>query len=202
MAVYQAILVVDGYRKWITPQRLVALMRAGGRTAALFVTSGRAASFSRWESTRRQRPRLVQMVRPFSVLTPLPQLVQALNVFQPTVVTCYSTVLALLAEEQLVGRLQIHSILALIGAESLSPAERAQSKAAFPSCLVRDAYGASEFQGIALECDRGWLHVSSDWVMLEAGLCCKKKADLLKSGEKKKKRTSHDRATPIQMASF
>src|SRR3970282_1220740 len=33
---------------------------------------------------------------------------------------------------------------------------------------VLEEYGASEFMSIACECDRGQLHLNSDWVMLEA----------------------------------
>ena len=32
---------------------------------------------------------------------------------------------------------------------------------------LHDAYAASEFTPIALECRRGWLHVNSDWAILE-----------------------------------
>jgi phenylacetate-coenzyme A ligase PaaK-like adenylate-forming protein len=51
-------------------------------------------------------------------------------------------------------------------AEWLAPAARAQIAAAF-NCVVRDSYAASEFLGIAFECERGWLHVNADWVILE-----------------------------------
>ncbi len=78
----------------------------------------------------------------------------------------YSTVLTLLAEEQRADRLRIKPTIVLTGAESLSAAAHARIEEAF-HCLVRDAYGASEFQGIALECEQGWLHVSADWALLE-----------------------------------
>lgn len=101
-----------------------------------------------------------------SVLTPLPTLVQALNEFQPAALSGYSTVLTLLAEEQIAGRLRVKPAMVLTGAESLSAAAHARIEDAF-HCLVRDAYGATEFQGIALECEQGWLHVNADWALLE-----------------------------------
>jgi phenylacetate-coenzyme A ligase PaaK-like adenylate-forming protein len=32
---------------------------------------------------------------------------------------------------------------------------------------VHDVYAASEFDPLAFECREGWLHVNSDWAMLE-----------------------------------
>ncbi len=132
----------------------------------VFAMSGHIPSFSRWERVRKRSPRRAKRMLGLSVLTPLPTLVQALNEFQPAALSGYSTVLTLLAEEQRAGRLRIKPAMVLTGAESLSAASHARIEEAF-HCLVRDAYGASEFQGIALECEQGWLHVNADWALLE-----------------------------------
>ncbi len=167
MTVYETTLVIRGYQAWLSFQQILALLRAGARTAVVFAMSGHIPSFSRWERLRKRSPRRAKRMLGISVLTPLPQLVQALNEFQPAALSGYSTVLALLAEEQRAGHLRIKPTLVLTGAESLSAAAHARIEEAF-HCLVRDAYGASEFQGIALECEQGWLHVSADWALLEA----------------------------------
>lgn len=59
-----------------------------------------------------------------SALTPLPELVAALNDFQPAVMFGYPSVVALLAAEQLAGRLQIAPRLMALGSEPLTPEVR------------------------------------------------------------------------------
>jgi phenylacetate-CoA ligase len=78
----------------------------------------------------------------------------------------YPTAISLLAQEQKAGRLKINPLLVSTAGERLAPAARTQIKAAF-NCLVRESYGASEFPCIAFECSHGWLHVNTDWVILE-----------------------------------
>jgi len=53
-----------------------------------------------------------------------------------------------------------------LGGESLDAAGRARVAAGLGGVL-HDAYSASECLVIALDCNRGWLHVNSDWVILE-----------------------------------
>lgn len=166
MRVYETTLSIRGYQAWYSLREIFALLRAGARTAVLFSMSGHIPSFSRWERVRKRSPRRAKRMLGLSVLTPLPSMVQALNEFQPAALSGYSTVLTLLAEEQRAGRLRIKPAMVLTGAESLSAAAHARIEEAF-HCLVRDAYGATEFQGIALECEQGWLHVNADWVLLE-----------------------------------
>lgn len=166
MKVYETTLSIRGYQAWYSLREIFALLRAGARTAVLFSMSGHIPSFSRWERVRKRSPKRAKRMLGLSVLTPLFSMVQALNEFQPAALSGYSTVLTLLAEEQRVGRLRIKPAMVLTGAESLSAAAHARIEEAF-HCLVRDAYGASEFQGIALECEQGWLHVNADWVLLE-----------------------------------
>jgi phenylacetate-CoA ligase len=166
MKVYETALSIRGYQAWYSLREVFALLRAGARTAVVFSMSGHIPSFSHWERVRKRSPRRAKRMLGISVLTPLPSMVQALNEFQPAALSGYSTVLTLLAEEQRAGRLRIKPAMVLTGAESLSPTAHVRIEEAF-HCLVRDAYGASEFQGIALECEQGWLHVNADWVLLE-----------------------------------
>jgi phenylacetate-coenzyme A ligase PaaK-like adenylate-forming protein len=55
-----------------------------------------------------------------SVLTPLPQLVEALNEYQPEAVVGYSSVIAVLAAEQLAGRLRIAPRVTAVSGEVLT----------------------------------------------------------------------------------
>jgi phenylacetate-coenzyme A ligase PaaK-like adenylate-forming protein len=54
---------------------------------------------------------------PLSVLTPLPEIVDALNAYQPDALLGYPSMAGLLADEQLCGRLRIVPRLAMFGAE-------------------------------------------------------------------------------------
>ena len=113
--------------------------------------------------------RLVEAARParsFSVLTPLPELVAALNDYRPFYLASYPTMLMLLAGEQAAGRLRIAPALLWSGGERLSAARRAELEAAF-RCPVANEYGASECMSIAVGCREGALHVNADWVVLE-----------------------------------
>ena len=103
----------------------------------------------------------------FSILEPLPRLTGALNEYLPSFIATYPTAASLLAAEQRAGRLAIRPTAIWLGGETLSAACRAEVSGTF-RCRVLEEYGASEFMGIACECDRGALHLNSDWVMLEA----------------------------------
>jgi hypothetical protein len=99
-------------------------------------------------------------------MDPLPQLVGALNAYQPAFLASYPTVLALLADERAAGRLAIDPVSLWSGGECLPAAVRARIERAF-GCGVVDEYGASECLSIAYGCAAGWLHVNADWVLLE-----------------------------------
>jgi phenylacetate-coenzyme A ligase PaaK-like adenylate-forming protein len=93
-------------------------------------------------------------------------LVQTLNTFRPIVMVGYPSVMQVLAQEQLAGRLHLAPILVGTGGEHLAAATRSHIVEAF-GCLVRDNYGASEFMHIAFECKYERLHLNTDWVILE-----------------------------------
>ncbi|MFC4989594.1 hypothetical protein [Saliphagus infecundisoli] len=73
---------------------------------------------------------------------------------------------ALLAGEQEAGRLHINLALMVLAAEGLPPSEYDRIATAFDT-KVRDSYAATECPFISYRCEHGWLHVNSDWVMLE-----------------------------------
>jgi len=166
---------VTVYLALMLARRLPALVASGanasflgnrGRTATIITTGGHFTSSVIEALVRSRFPRLSGRNRTFSLLDPLPDLVRALNGFQPAVIGSYPTALAVLAGEQAAGRLRIRPALALSGAERLSPAAAERIKASF-SCPLHDTYAASEFMGIAFDCRYGHLHLNADWVILE-----------------------------------
>ena len=65
------------------------------------------------------------------------------------------------------GRLRSSPLEVWTGGEDLSEAKREFVQQAF-GCPVVNSYGASEFLSLASECERGHLHLNSDWAILEA----------------------------------
>ena len=101
-----------------------------------------------------------------SVLRPVDELVAELNEFQPTLLSGYPSVFVLLAAEQRAGRLRITPVNILCAGELLTPAMREVVTRTF-GCPVIEGYAATEVPGLAIECTRGFLHVNSDWHILE-----------------------------------
>jgi phenylacetate-CoA ligase len=84
LSVCSALIALRGYR-WLTPGRLWDLLRGGGRYALVAATGEHFTLTDYMERVRRSTPLLGSRIRPFSVLTPLTELAQALNRFQPAV---------------------------------------------------------------------------------------------------------------------
>lgn len=66
----------------------------------------------------------------------------------------------------LAGRLHLRPVVVELGGESLDEAGRAHIAAGL-GAAVHDSYSASECVSMAFDCAHGWLHVHSDWVILE-----------------------------------
>ena len=98
---------------------------------------------------------------------PIATEVAALNAFQPNVLLPYPSIAALLAREQIEGRLKIHPRVVATHSELLTPRM---------ACVIEQAwgtrpfnhYGATEEPHVAFECVRhAGLHVLEDTSMLE-----------------------------------
>ncbi len=153
-------------RAFLTRSDLVAFLRRGLRSAGVFVTGGHFGAVVLVENVRRRIPFLAERVRAFSALQPLPELVAGLNEFQPVFLSGYPSALAQLAHEQKAGRLRIAPVIAMTAGEDLTPATQEEIRSAF-GCKVVQGYAATEVPGLALQCDRGSIHVNSDWYLLE-----------------------------------
>jgi len=170
LAVYDALealrpLTLDPAGAWRggNPWRLPGL---GGRMAFVGAIEGHFASHASVQRLRRLNPWLAPALRSFSIMQPLPDLLAALNDWQPDTLATYPTAAALLAAEQRRGTLRLRLREVRTGGETLGPAQRAAIESGF-GCPLRNNYGASEFLAMAAECAQGRLHLNADWVVLE-----------------------------------
>jgi len=138
--------------------------KQGGRAALITADTDHFASIASWRRVASGKPWLD--MRSFAVTQPVPDIVRALNAYQPAFVSSYPTVLCVLAEEQGAGRLAIRPAALWSGGEGLSARARAEIERVF-GCPLLNEYGASECLAIAHGCREGWLHVDADWVILE-----------------------------------
>lgn len=166
LAVYDALEMLRLGRGLLAPGFLGGLLFGGGRYAMVAATGGHFAGVASVERMRLAAPALADRLRVFSILEPLVRLVDALNEYQPSCLATYPSCASLLAAEQRAGRLRIAPGVIWLGGETLSPACRAEIRVAF-QCRILEEYAASECMSIACECERGRLHVNSDWALLE-----------------------------------
>jgi phenylacetate-coenzyme A ligase PaaK-like adenylate-forming protein len=165
MAVYDTLEALR--RPRLNPlQRLVDPWYLSERIAFVGATGGHFASTVSTERLRRLHPVLSGSVHAVSFLQPLHALAAELHALAPTIIATYPSAAVLLAEEREAGRLDLQLREVWTGGETLSPAMRRRVQKGF-GCPVANNYGASEFLAIAAECDRGRLHLNSDWVILE-----------------------------------
>ena len=101
-----------------------------------------------------------------AVTDPLPRLVEALNAFRPDALNAYPSVAALLADEQLAGRLRIAPELVSTSSELCTREMGERIERAF-GIRPFDLYGTTE--GLwGVECDRhDGIHLFEDWCIVE-----------------------------------
>ena len=103
----------------------------------------------------------------FSVLDPLPELVNELNDFQPVLLGTYASALGVLTDEQEAGRLRICPLVITSGGELLLPSVKHRAEQVF-GAVVTETFNASEATPLSLPCRRGRLHLNTDWYIIEA----------------------------------
>lgn len=164
LATYDALLAVQLNHPDQSAHYLLGCVNQYGRAALVAATGQHFATIATWVRLARTHPWLDTRV--FSINQPLPQLVAALNAYQPAFLSSYPTLLVLLAQEKKAGRLRIYPNLLWSGGEHLTAATHATIEDAF-NCPLISEYGASECMSIAFSCTEGWLHVNHDWLILE-----------------------------------
>lgn len=148
---------------WLDFGDVIRILAGRGRLAMVNATSGHFASAVAAIRLRRRRGERIQV---FPLRMPLPEMVAELNGFRPALLAPYASMGALLAREQESGRLHIDPVLVVLSAEGLPEGEYDRIAAAF-NAKVRDSYAATECPFLSYRCEHGWLHVNSDWVVLE-----------------------------------
>lgn len=159
-------LAVRMLRAWLNIGDVMRIVARSGHLSMIMATGGHFASAvaaARLRARSRWRAKSIQVL---SVHMSVPELVAELNRFQPVVVAPYASVAALLATEQEAGRLSIAPILMTLAAEGLPAHEYARIARAF-HCRVGNSYAATECPFLSYSCEHGWLHVNSDWLILE-----------------------------------
>jgi phenylacetate-coenzyme A ligase PaaK-like adenylate-forming protein len=150
---------------WLTPRDVMRVAARGGRVAMVIGTGGHFAAATAAAALRKNRLRR-DRIGVFAAQTPMPELVEALNAFRPAILSPYASMGALLATEQQTGRLHIDPALVALSAEGLPPSEHDRIATTF-GAKVRQGYAANEAPFLSYSCPRGWLHVNSDWAILE-----------------------------------
>ncbi len=141
-------------------------LRHGFRSAYIISTRGHYGTVVAHERLRQEHSRFGNRLQRFSSEDPLPQTVRALNEYQPTHVVAFTGVAQSLAYEQIAGRLAIHPVNVVVGGETLEPGVRIELEKAF-RCTIRDIYSTNEFPYLAFDCRYNWLHLNTDWAILE-----------------------------------
>jgi len=165
--VYNRLMILRGYRNWITWSDLAHMLRRGFHCAMILAVGDHYAGAANYLRIQRELGILARILQIFPILQPLPGLVKQLNAFQPVILVSYPSVLALLASEQTAGRLHIAPVILNSLGEGLDDSTRTQIEAAFTESRLVDIYAASESLFIGFECERHWLHLNSDWCLLE-----------------------------------
>ena len=151
----------------VLPLRLLPrILARGARQAAVFAQGGHFLTATMFARQLRTQPYRRRIARYFSILDPLPQLVEQLNGFQPALVSTYASALSVLIDEQEAGRLHISPVVISSGGELLLPSVQRRAEEAF-GCVVVETYNASEATPLSLPCRLGRLHLNTDWFIVE-----------------------------------
>lgn len=145
---------------------MMKLVKKGGRSAAIYANGGHYLGIASVRRKQIKNPLKAKQFKVLSVLSPIEEIVEALNGFQPALLGGYPTALELLIPQQLAGKLCIHPVLINTGGEQLKKELADQLSSVF-GCPVQSGYSCSEGGMIAFECKEGHLHINADWVIVE-----------------------------------
>jgi phenylacetate-coenzyme A ligase PaaK-like adenylate-forming protein len=118
------------------------------RIAYFAAIDGHYAGVTMVSSLRRGLVSLFVDIGLFEVNSPLPDVIAALNEYQPDFLAGYTTALKILAEKQRTGALKLHTVVGLMTAgEATTEADRAFLEQTF-GCGVVNTYACSEHLGM------------------------------------------------------
>lgn len=152
---------------WLSGRQWLQILHSQIRWGVIVGTGGHFVGEGWIEYLRRRHWWRRNNWRVFSLQLPLAELVAQLNAFQPAILTGYPSALEILAAEQMAGRLRLRPVIVELGGESVDEDGRGRIAAAFGEKVLHDCYSASECLVMAFDCEHRWLHINSDWVILE-----------------------------------
>jgi len=131
----------DAYRN-LFPRSRLRLRRI--RVAFYGATGGHFAGVTSIASLQQGVRRLFINAQAFEVNTPLPQVVERINQFQPDMLWGYTTALKMLGEEQRAGRLDIKPAAVAATGEMVTTADMQFLSAAFRGAAASSIYACTE----------------------------------------------------------
>ena len=163
MAVVSAMLL-RSFCAWLGFGDVIKFLAAGRRMAMTFAPghSATGVAAARIQKSASWRKKVLAL----SVHAPLSEMVSQLNEFRPAFFGPYASIAKLLASEQEAGRLKIHPVLMVLAAEGLPISEYDRIAKVFDA-KVETSYAATECMFLSYSCGERWLHVNSDWAVLE-----------------------------------
>jgi len=148
---------------WLSFREAGRLLVEQGRMAMIMAAGSHFASAVAAARLQASRGRRMEVLR---VDMALSEMVERLNLFQPALLAPYASVAQQLGIEQEAGRLRIKPVLVVPSAEGLPLDEYDRIAKAFDA-KVRYSYAATECAFLSYSCSQNWLHVNSDWVIVE-----------------------------------
>ena len=154
-------------RSFARKQDMKSFMKSGGKTIALFADNGFYRGCGSVRYNLRKMPWKKGKMKTCDVRKPIPEIIDLLNDFQPSMIGCYPTFMEILASEQEKGSLSIHPKIIMTGGEKLNDDVRTRLSDVF-GCYVQTNYSCTEGGTVACECTEKHFHINDDWVIIEA----------------------------------
>lgn len=154
-------------RSFARKEDMKAFMKSGKKTMALFADNGFYLACGSVKYRLRKMPWKKHKMKTYDVRKTIPEIVNVLNDFQPSMIGCYPTAMELLASEQEKGNLHINPAIIMTGGEHLNNSVRKRLSDVF-GCYVQTNYSCTEGGTIACECTEQHFHINDDWVIIEA----------------------------------
>lgn len=151
---------------WFDIGDIPKILARGGKLAMLFATGGHFASAVASTNLRKENWLRSKLIKVFPVNTPIPELVNQLNGFNPAVITSYASTMLLLTSEQEAGRLHISPALITTTAEGIPVEDYYRMEEVFKT-KVRNSYACTEVPFFSYGCEKQWYHVNTDWAAFE-----------------------------------
>ena len=138
------------------------------RMAFYGLTRGHFAGTTHMVDSGRGLARLRFVSLSCDINEPIAKTVEKLNRFQPNTLSGYSTVLTMLAEQQLKGALRISPEYVAHGGEPLTPEDRVVVNQAFGEATILNHYGSSEHLSMGIgRSEYGGIYLFEDELIFE-----------------------------------